>query len=197
MKRDIRCSSPSTGPLRSNDCGSITPDVILLDAVMPGMDGFQTCRAIKEDPATRDIPVIFMTALVDSEHVVRGFTEGAIDYVTKPVRQQEVMARISAHVNKNRLLHKAQKSIDACGKASATLDHRGNFTWQSQRAREWLQEYCEAGGPGVKGPPAHLDQRRGGGPLCAAGSRRRTFASPGRGRGSTSITLARCSAASA
>src|SRR5262245_55911578 len=138
------------GPTALERLKLITPDVILLDAVMPGMDGFQTCRAIKEDPATRDIPVIFMTALVDSEHVVRGFTEGAIDYVTKPVRQQEVMARISAHVNKNRLLHKAQKSIDACGKASATLDHHGNFTWQSPRAREWLREYCEEGGLGVK-----------------------------------------------
>ena len=134
------------GPTALERLRLVTPDVILLDAVMPGMDGFQTCRAIKGDPATRDIPVIFMTALVDSEHVVRGFTEGAIDYVTKPVRQQEVMARIAAHVNKNRALHKAQKSIDACGKASATLDHRGNFTWQSPRARQWLQEYCEAGG---------------------------------------------------
>ncbi len=82
------------------------------------------------------------------EHVVRGFTEGAIDYVTKPVHQQEVMARIAAHVNRNRLLHKAQKSIDACGKASATLDRSRQLHVASQRAREWLQAYCETGGPG-------------------------------------------------
>ena len=138
------------GPTALERLRLVTPDVILLDAVMPGMDGFQTCRAIKDDPATRDIPVIFMTALVDSEHVVRGFGEGAIDYLTKPVRQQEVVVRIAAHVNRNRLLHKAQKSIDACGKASATLDQRGNFTWQSARARQWLQQYCDEGGAGTK-----------------------------------------------
>lgn len=134
------------GPTALERLRLVTPDVILLDAMMPGMDGFQTCRVIKGNPATRDIPVIFMTALVDAEHVVRGFGEGAIDYVTKPVRQQEVLARIAAHINRSRLLHKAQRSIDACGKAGATLDRRGNFTWQSPRARQWLDEYCAEGG---------------------------------------------------
>ena len=138
------------GPTALERLRLVTPDVILLDAVMPGMDGFQTCRAIKGDPATRDIPVIFMTALVDAEHVVRGFSEGAIDYVTKPVRQQEVLARIASHVNRSRMLHKAQRSIDACGKASATLDRNGNFTWQSPRARQWLNEYFAEGGAGAK-----------------------------------------------
>lgn len=124
----------------------VTPDVILLDAMMPGLDGFETCRRIKANPATSNIPVIFMTALVDSEHVVRGFSEGAIDYVTKPVCQHEVIARISAHVNRSRMLYKAQRSIEACGKAGATIDHQGDFTWQSRRAREWLDTYCTEGG---------------------------------------------------
>ncbi len=128
----------------------VTPDVILLDAMMPGLDGFETCRAIKANPATSNIPVIFMTALVDMENVVRGFGEGAIDYVTKPVRQVEIIARIAAHVNRSRMLYKAQRSVDACGKAGATLDPFGNFTWQSRRAREWLQEYCEDGGMVVR-----------------------------------------------
>jgi len=138
------------GPTALERLRLVTPDVILLDAVMPGMDGFETCRAIKEDPATRDIPVIFMTALVDQEHVVRGFSEGAIDYVTKPVRQQEVIARIAAHINRTRLLHTAQRSIDACGKASATFDRRGNITWQSPRAEQWLRVYCDEGGAGSR-----------------------------------------------
>lgn len=135
------------GPTALERLRLVTPDVILLDAVMPGMDGFETCRAIKSSPATREIPVIFMTALVEAHHVVRGFEEGAIDYVTKPVRQQEVMARISAHINRTRMLQKAQRSIDACGKAGMTMDADGNITWQTPRARQWLQEYCEDNAP--------------------------------------------------
>ena len=73
--------------------GHVSPDVILLDALMPGMDGFETCRHIKSQPGTRDIPVIFMTGLADSENVVRGFDAGGIDYVTKPIRPDEVLAR--------------------------------------------------------------------------------------------------------
>lgn len=120
----------------------VTPDIILLDAVMPGMDGFQTCRVLKESAAARDIPVIFMTALVESEHIVRAFNEGAIDYVTKPVRQEEVLARIRTHIGRARTLQKAQRSIDVCGKAGLTVDIGGNITWQTARAREWLAEYC-------------------------------------------------------
>jgi len=120
----------------------ITPDIILLDAVMPGMDGFETCRALKESIAGRDVPVIFMTALVESEHIVHAFNEGAIDYVTKPVRQQEILARITTHISRARMLQKAQRSIEVCGKAGLTIDAGGNITWQTPRAREWLAEYC-------------------------------------------------------
>jgi DNA-binding NarL/FixJ family response regulator len=119
----------------------VTPDVILLDAVMPGMDGFETCRAIKQRPDSRDIPVIFMTGLVDTPHVVRAFEQGAIDYVTKPVRQEEVLARIVTHIARARMLKHAQQSIDSCGKAGFTMDIGGNITWQTPRAREWLTDY--------------------------------------------------------
>ena len=120
----------------------VTPDIILLDAMMPGMDGFETCRAMKQLPEIGDIPVIFMTALVDTPHVVRAFEEGAIDYVTKPVCQEEVLARISTHIRRARTLQKAQKSVEACGKAGLTLDTNGNVTWQTPRVRQWLDEYC-------------------------------------------------------
>jgi DNA-binding response OmpR family regulator len=120
----------------------IKPDVILLDAVMPGIDGFETCRLIKASQDTRDIPVIFMTALVDTQHVVRGFDAGAVDYVTKPVRQEEVLARIATHIKRSRSLQKAQCSIDAFGKAGMTVDERGAITWQTQHAEQWLDEYC-------------------------------------------------------
>jgi PAS domain S-box-containing protein len=74
------------------------PDLILLDVLMPGMDGYETCRRLKADPATREIPVIFMTALAEIEHKVKGFEAGAVDYVTKPLHREEVMARVGVHL---------------------------------------------------------------------------------------------------
>jgi DNA-binding NarL/FixJ family response regulator len=121
----------------------VRPDIILLDAVMPGMDGFETCRQIKRTPACADIPVIFMTGLVETEHVVRGFSEGAIDYVTKPVRQEEALARIATHINRARMLDKAQLSVDAGGRAGLTVDASGTITWETPRAREWLETYLD------------------------------------------------------
>jgi signal transduction histidine kinase len=85
------------------------PDVILLDVMMPGMDGFETCRRLKADPATRDIPVIFMTALAGVEDKVKGFATGAVDYVTKPLQQEEVLARVSTHLKIRDLTRSLQK----------------------------------------------------------------------------------------
>ncbi|MGI0486185.1 sensor histidine kinase [Pantanalinema rosaneae CENA516] len=74
------------------------PDLILLDVMMPGMDGFETCQRLKANPATQEIPVIFMTALSDSSDKVRGLNLGAVDYITKPFQQEEVLARVKLHL---------------------------------------------------------------------------------------------------
>ena len=76
----------------------VRPDLILLDVMMPGLDGFETCRRLKANPATRDIPVIFMTALADTADKLAGFAAGAVDYVTKPLNGAEVLARIETHL---------------------------------------------------------------------------------------------------
>ena len=76
----------------------VRPDLILLDVMMPGMSGFETCRRLKADPATRGIPVIFMTALTNTEHKLEGFRAGAVDYVTKPFQQDELVARVRTHL---------------------------------------------------------------------------------------------------
>ncbi len=76
----------------------VTPDIILLDVMMPGMDGFETCRCLKDDPKTKEIPVIFMTALSDTADKVRGFKIGAVDYITKPIQYEEVLARVETHL---------------------------------------------------------------------------------------------------
>ncbi len=84
------------------------PDIILLDIMMPGMDGFQTCYQLKQDERTRDIPVIFMTALSDTSSKVKGFSLGGVDYVTKPFQHEEVLARIRTHL----IIRQLQKDLE-------------------------------------------------------------------------------------
>ena len=81
-----------------NKLEEVKPDLIFLDVMMPGMDGFETCRRLKENPATREIPVIFMTALAETTDKVKGFSLGAVDYITKPFQQAEVLARVGLHL---------------------------------------------------------------------------------------------------
>lgn len=78
------------------------PDVILLDIMMPGMDGYETCAALKEDPALRDVPVLFLSAISDDEGKLEAFRAGAVDYVTKPFGAQEVLARVATHARMRR-----------------------------------------------------------------------------------------------
>lgn len=86
------------------------PDIILLDIMMPGIDGFETCVQLKADEKTRDIPVIFMTALTDTNDKVKGFQVGAIDYITKPLQHEEVLARVKTHLTICKLQRALQKS---------------------------------------------------------------------------------------
>ena len=86
------------------------PDVILLDAVMPGLNGFETCRQIKMQEDLADIPVLFMTALADSEYVLEGFSAGGNDYVIKPINPDEVRARVAAHLHTSRILQEARRA---------------------------------------------------------------------------------------
>jgi len=85
------------------------PDLILLDVMMPGIDGFETCRQLKAKASTQDIPVIFMTALSDTVDKVKGFNLGAVDYITKPVQQEEVRARVTTHLT----IRNLQKKLEA------------------------------------------------------------------------------------
>jgi signal transduction histidine kinase len=92
------------------------PDLILLDVMMPGIDGFETCHRLKANQETRDIPVIFMTALTDTIDKVKGFEIGAVDYITKPVQQEEVLARITTHLtlrNQQKMLEKQNSELEA------------------------------------------------------------------------------------
>ena len=85
-----------------------SPDLILLDVMMPGIDGFETCRRLKNNEDTHEIPVIFMTALSDPSDKIRGFEQGGVDYVTKPLHHGEVLARVNTHISLRRLQRELQ-----------------------------------------------------------------------------------------
>ena len=87
------------------------PDLILLDVMMPGMDGFETCARLKAHEKTKDIPVIFMTALSDNDSRLKGFSVGAVDYVTKPLQMEEVVARVTSHLKIRALQVQLQETI--------------------------------------------------------------------------------------
>lgn len=98
------------------------PDLILLDVMMPQMDGYEVCRRIKADPATRDIPVIFLTAMHETVDVTRGFAAGAVDFVTKPADQAILQARIATHLRLRRSLSELQRSRIALIEQNAVLE---------------------------------------------------------------------------
>ncbi|MYM22549.1 response regulator [Duganella sp. FT135W] len=118
------------------------PHIILLDAIMPGMNGFDTCRHLKANLATRHIPVVFMTGLTEAEHVVAAFDAGGNDYVTKPLRTSEVLARIASHMQTARLMDQARTALDAFGNAVIAMTPRdGKVVWQTPLARTLMQGY--------------------------------------------------------
>ncbi|MBB2896011.1 response regulator transcription factor [Pseudomonas sp. AS2.8] len=119
------------------------PDVVLLDAMMPGLDGFETCRRIKAQAELADIPVLFMTALTETEHVVEAFAAGGIDYVTKPLKTDEVLARVAAHLRTARELQ-AARSLPASHPHTRTaldlapLSSRYQLTGREVEVLHWV-----------------------------------------------------------
>ena len=112
----------------------ILPDLIIIDAVMPGIDGFETTIRIKRNPRLANIPIIFMTGLTESEHVVEAFEVGGIDYVKKPVNLNELLARVRVHMNQGRAAHASAASLDATGRLMLATDAKGSLLWCTPRA---------------------------------------------------------------
>lgn len=129
------------------------PDVVLLDALMPGMDGFEVARRLKADPATAAIPIIFMTALTETEHVVAAFGAGGVDYVTKPIEPRQVLARIAAHTQTARAQRQARNALDAFGHATLVVRPAdGRLVWQTALARTLLREHFGSEGSAAPVP---------------------------------------------
>jgi DNA-binding response OmpR family regulator/DNA-binding CsgD family transcriptional regulator len=142
------------------------PDIVLLDAMMPGIDGFEVARRLKADAATAHIPIVFMTGLTETEHLVAALEAGGVDYVTKPIKPKEVLARMNVHLQGARRARQdaqqagqARNALDAFGYASITVRlPEGRLIWQTALARDLLLRYCETRAPET--PPAVLDWLR-------------------------------------
>src|SRR5438552_1515205 len=118
----------------------ITPDIILLDAVMPGLDGFETCRRLKRDAGLSNVPVIFMTGLADTEDIVRGLEAGGVDYVTKPIVIEEMLARIRVHLANARLTQSARAALDVSGRFLLAVNKQGRIMWATPQAQKLLAD---------------------------------------------------------
>ncbi|HEX9591525.1 MAG TPA: response regulator [Bradyrhizobium sp.] len=124
----------------------ITPDIVLLDAVMPGMDGFETCRRLKRDAGLSNVPVIFMTGLAETEHIVRGLEAGGVDYVTKPIVIEEMLARIRVHLANARLTQSARAALDVSGRYLLAVSRQGKIMWATPQAQKLLSDKLAAAG---------------------------------------------------
>lgn len=116
----------------------IRPDMILLDAVMPNMDGFETCARLKENPELADIPVIFMTGLTETENLVKGLEVGGVDYLTKPINTDELLARMKVHHNNARQTSSAYKALESTGQFLFTIDKDGKMIWATPQTQALL-----------------------------------------------------------
>ncbi|MBV8619938.1 MAG: response regulator transcription factor [Curvibacter sp.] len=136
------------------------PDVVLLDAMMPGMDGFEVARRLKAEPRTAHIPIIFMTGLTETEHLVAALDSGGVDYVTKPIKPREVLARMNVHLQGARRARQeasqagqARNALDAFGYASITVRvSDGRLMWQTPLARDLLARYFGTSAPQTPEP---------------------------------------------
>ncbi len=117
----------------------ITPDIVLLDALMPEIDGFETCRQIVAKKPS--LPIIFMTGLSKTEDIIRGLESGAVDYITKPINNQEAIARLKVHVHNARRQLSAKAVLDSADQSIIAIDKLGFIIWATNRAEQQLDQY--------------------------------------------------------
>jgi DNA-binding NarL/FixJ family response regulator len=121
----------------------VSPDVILMDAVMLGMDGFDTCRALKFGPGAVLSPVIFMTGLSDQQHILKGLRAGGVDYITKPVILDEMLARVTTPIVNSKLIQSARDALDSLGRAVLAFDADMQILWGTQKAQDIVEPTAE------------------------------------------------------
>lgn len=136
--------------------GRIVPDIVLMDAVMPGLDGFETCRRLKENSAHSDLPIIFMTGLSETEHIISGFQAGGVDYVTKPIVPDELLARMHRHLATAQTVRSARTASDLAGRFLIAVDSGGRTVWGTPQASRLIGEVLAFGEIGAFALPAEM-----------------------------------------
>lgn len=116
----------------------IKPDIILLDAMMPKIDGFETCVRLKQNRELQHIPVIFMTGLTDSKSTLKGLNAGGVDYIVKPVNPDELVARIKIHANNAQITSSAQQALDSMGQNLFAVNQVGELLWATPQTHDFL-----------------------------------------------------------
>jgi CheY-like chemotaxis protein/DNA-binding CsgD family transcriptional regulator len=143
----------TSGEAALQRAGQALPDIVLLDAMMPGLDGFEVAKRLKADPQTAHIPIIFMTGLTETEHLVAALEAGGVDYGTKPIKPKEVLARMGVHLQSARLARQTRNALDAFGYASITVrPGDGRLMWQTPLARDLLKAYYGTSAPETPAP---------------------------------------------
>jgi DNA-binding response OmpR family regulator/DNA-binding CsgD family transcriptional regulator len=137
-KTGITVLVATSGEAALSICGKVTPDTILMDAVMPGLDGFETCLRIKENQALQHVPVIFMTGLSETEHIVKALESGGVDFLTKPIDVDELKARIKVHLKNARSVQSAHVALDAAGRHLVAVSKEGNVLWSTPQIQNLL-----------------------------------------------------------
>jgi DNA-binding NarL/FixJ family response regulator len=117
----------------------ITPDLILMDAMMPGIGGFEACRRLKAIEHLAQVPVIFMTGLSETEHIVHGLEAGGVDFLTKPVVVDELLARMRVHLRNARRSELAHSALDATGRYMLSVGPKGDIHWATPQAIRLLR----------------------------------------------------------
>lgn len=144
-KRSYRIAVAKNGLQALEMVEKVTPDLILLDVMMPEMDGFEVCRRLQQIPATRDVPVIFLTAKTENENVVQGFEIGAVDYITKPFNATELLVRVQTHMELKRARQELLIKNKELTEAKEQLEHaaRTDALTQLSNRRGILERFDE------------------------------------------------------
>lgn len=129
----------TSGEAALNIAERVTPDIVLMDAVMPRMDGFETCKRIKASSSLQHVPVIFMTGLTETEHVVHALESGGVDYLTKPIDIDELQARIRVHLANARSAQSARIALDAAGRHLLAVTQAGHVHWSTPQTQQVLK----------------------------------------------------------
>jgi CheY-like chemotaxis protein len=155
--KDCRIAVATSGPQALEIVKKVHPDLILLDVMMPEMDGYAVCKILKESPQTRDIPVIFLTVKIETSDIVKGLEIGAVDYISKPFNSTELLARVHTHLElkkardrEKELIKKLKEALSKvkqlsgllpiCARCKKIRDDKGY--WQS--VEEFIADHSEA-----------------------------------------------------